>query len=82
MPWDRKRLLGHVETIQLILGVTDTLPPIYLSLSNSRWKRIENARKTHYVSNANFENPIKAHYPYALNCSATHLPVNQSITQV
>ena len=24
-----------------------TLPPIYLSLSNSRWKRIENARKTH-----------------------------------
>ena len=23
MPWDRKRLLGHVETIQLILGVTD-----------------------------------------------------------
>ena len=24
-----------------------TLPPIYLSLSNSRWKRSENARKTH-----------------------------------
>ena len=23
MPLDRKRLLGHVETIQLILGVTD-----------------------------------------------------------
>ena len=23
MPWDRKRLLGHVEAIQLILGVTD-----------------------------------------------------------
>ena len=23
MPWDRKSLLGHVETIQLILGVTD-----------------------------------------------------------
>ena len=23
MPWDRKRLLGYVETIQLILGVTD-----------------------------------------------------------
>ena len=23
MPWDRKRLLGHVETMQLILGVTD-----------------------------------------------------------
>ena len=25
MPWDRKRLLGHVETIQLILGVTDKI---------------------------------------------------------
>ena len=23
MPWDRKRLLGYVETIQLLLGVTD-----------------------------------------------------------
>ena len=23
MPWDRKRLLGYVETIQLILAVTD-----------------------------------------------------------
>ena len=23
MPWDRKRLLGYVETIQLILGVAD-----------------------------------------------------------
>ena len=23
MPWDRKRLLGYVETIQLIVGVTD-----------------------------------------------------------
>ena len=23
MPWDKKRLLGYVETIQLILGVTD-----------------------------------------------------------
>ena len=23
MPWDRERLLGNVETIQLILGVTD-----------------------------------------------------------
>ena len=23
MPWDRKRLLGYVESIQLILGVTD-----------------------------------------------------------
>ena len=22
MPWDRKRLLGYVETIQLILGMT------------------------------------------------------------
>ena len=35
MPWDRKRLLGYVETIQLILGVTDkyeysmTLHPIF-----------------------------------------------------
>ena len=25
MPWDRKRLLGYVEIIQLILGVTDKL---------------------------------------------------------
>ena len=23
MPWDRKRLLGYVETIQLILELTD-----------------------------------------------------------
>ena len=23
MPWDRKSLFGYVETIQLILGVTD-----------------------------------------------------------
>ena len=23
MPWDRERLWGYVETIQLILGVTD-----------------------------------------------------------
>ena len=23
MPWDRKRLLGYVETIQLVKGVTD-----------------------------------------------------------
>ena len=26
MPRDRKRLLGYVETIQLIIGVTDKLP--------------------------------------------------------
>ena len=25
MPWDRKRLLGYVEIIQLILGVTDKI---------------------------------------------------------
>ena len=25
MPWDRKRLLGYVETIQLLLGGTDKL---------------------------------------------------------
>ena len=29
MPWDRKRLLGYVETIQLILGVTDKFNDIY-----------------------------------------------------
>ena len=23
MPWDRKRLLGYIETIQLLLGMTD-----------------------------------------------------------
>ena len=31
MPWDRKRLLGYVETIQLILGVTDKY--VYLKQS-------------------------------------------------
>ena len=25
MPWDRKRLLGYVETIKLILGLTDKI---------------------------------------------------------
>ena len=25
MPWDRKRLLGYVETIQLILGMADNI---------------------------------------------------------
>ena len=45
-------------------------------------KRSENARNTHLFSNANFENPIKAHYWYAFNCSATQLPDNKSITQV
>ena len=30
MPWDRKRLLGYVETIQLILVVTDNF--IYKSV--------------------------------------------------
>ena len=25
MPWDRKRLLGYVETIQLILGLTEKM---------------------------------------------------------
>ena len=30
MPWDRKRLLGYVETIQLIVGVTDNI--IYKAL--------------------------------------------------
>ena len=29
MPRDRKRLLGYVETIQLILGVTDKGPYSY-----------------------------------------------------
>ena len=31
MPWDRKSLLGHVETIQLILGVTDKFKYITVS---------------------------------------------------
>ena len=26
MPWDTKRLLGYVETMQLIVGVTDKTP--------------------------------------------------------
>ena len=30
MPWDRKRLLGYVETIQLILGVTDKIAQQFL----------------------------------------------------
>ena len=25
MPWDRKRFLGYVEIIQLILGMTDNI---------------------------------------------------------
>ena len=29
MPWDGKRLLGHVETIQLTFGVTDKTNYIY-----------------------------------------------------
>ena len=29
MPRDRKRLLGYVETIQIILGVTDKRPFLY-----------------------------------------------------
>ena len=32
MPWDRKRLLGYVETIRLILAVTDKL--IFIGYSN------------------------------------------------
>ena len=32
MPWDRKRLLGYVETIQLILGVTDKRWYMYIGV--------------------------------------------------
>ena len=35
MPWDRKRLLGYVETIKLILGVTDECQTSNLGLSRS-----------------------------------------------
>ena len=57
--WTNKaHLPGHEDTKVLInfpsyiikmtaTTIIGTLPPIYLSLSNSRWKRIENARKTH-----------------------------------
>ena len=34
MPWDRKSLLGYVEIIQLILGVTDK--NIYQTLKKYR----------------------------------------------
>ena len=33
MPWDRKRLLGYVETIQLILWVTDN----YIFKASVKW---------------------------------------------
>ena len=32
MPWDRKRLLGYVETIQLILGVTDKFQNLLITI--------------------------------------------------
>ena len=48
MPWDRKRLLGYVETIQLILEVTDKILyyiPIVrnttgASIEDSQWKKV------------------------------------------
>ena len=43
--------------------------------------RVENACNAHKISNTNFEKPIKAQFRYALNCSATKLPVNKSIIQ-
>ena len=40
MPWDRKRLLGYVETIQLIIGETDKFQ--YEGLSNNDfWMTIQ-----------------------------------------
>ena len=33
MLWDRKRLLGYVETIQLILGMTDNCASIAADFS-------------------------------------------------
>ena len=46
MPWDRKRLLGHVETIQLILAVSDKIVQQAQAcfsrwFSSIRWKVIE-----------------------------------------
>ena len=39
MPWDRKRLSGYVETIQLILGVNDKMTiAIVLTLQEVPWK--------------------------------------------
>ena len=40
MPWDRKRLLGYVETIQFILGVTDKHNNfVELKQNMSLWER-------------------------------------------
>ena len=37
MPWDRKRLLGYVEIIQFILGVTDKMKNIsYFNVCEAR----------------------------------------------
>ena len=37
MPWDRKRLLGYVEIIQLILGVTDKTAPSVIKEYIGHW---------------------------------------------
>ena len=47
MPWDRKRLLGYVETIQLILGVTDKLYILADYLSNT--KSMDVFKHNHYL---------------------------------
>ena len=37
MPWDRKRLLGYVETIHLMLGVTDKYIYKYSLFPRTTW---------------------------------------------
>ena len=46
MPWDRKRFLGYVETIQLILGVTDKA--LLLFNKDIPMVRIYTWQKTHF----------------------------------
>ena len=45
MPWYRKRLLGYVETIQLLLGVTEKT----LSMLNSTEHEISIAHKNYNI---------------------------------
>ena len=42
MPWDRKRLLGYAETIQLILGVTDKASFSIFKEERSRGIKLQN----------------------------------------
>ena len=66
MPWDRKRLLGYVETIQFILGVPDKTEEVssnlsiiyfYLFFSYKMFGFTKNTRKLRFMFIA-YENGI------------------------